>query len=385
MPNTLILPLCLLASAWLPAQTTVTGAIQSGGLTRDYILYIPAAYTGDTPVPLVFNLHGYTSSNLEQLFYGDFRAIADTANFLIALPNGTIDGQGNRFWNTFLGGAPVDDVGFIADLLDALQADYNIDANRVYSTGMSNGGFMSYSLACELNDRITAVASVTGTMIQSKLNACDPQRPVPVLQIHGTADNVVPYNGSVINTFVAIPTLVAAWADFNNCNPTPAVTPVPNTNTGDGCTAERHVYTGGDLGSTVEHYKVIGGAHTWPGSVFPIGVTNQDFNASREIWRFFSQYSLDGLTTATTAPETAGNWSAFPNPTRDYLLLQSADGRAAQRVQVFDALGRPVQTLRPTAGETIRLETAAWQDGVYFLVIEQDGKTAGVRILKERT
>ena len=86
--------------------------------------------------------------------------------------------QGNRFWNTFLGNSSVNDVGFIRDLLDTLQANYNIDQNRIYSTGMSNGGFMSYSLACQLNDRITAIASVTGSMIQSKLNACNPVRPV---------------------------------------------------------------------------------------------------------------------------------------------------------------------------------------------------------------
>jgi hypothetical protein len=84
-----------------------------------------------------------------------FGPIADTANFIIALPNGTKDAQGNRFWNTFLGNSTVDDVGFIRDLLNSLQGTYNIDSNRVYSTGMSNGGFMSYSLACELGDRIT--------------------------------------------------------------------------------------------------------------------------------------------------------------------------------------------------------------------------------------
>ena len=86
--------LCLLLATSISAQTTIPGTIKSGGLTRDYVLYKPAAYTGTTPVPLVLNLHGYTSSNFEQLFYGDFRAIADTANFLIVLPNGTLDAQG---------------------------------------------------------------------------------------------------------------------------------------------------------------------------------------------------------------------------------------------------------------------------------------------------
>lgn len=224
----------LLLANTIFAQNTITGTIQSGGLTREYLLYVPASYTGNTAVPLVFNLHGYTSNNTEQLFYADFRPIADTANFIIALPNGTKDTQGNRFWNTFLGNSTVDDVGFIRDLLNSLQATYNIDTNRVYSTGMSNGGFMSYSLACELGDRITAIASVTGTMIQSRLDACNPVRPVPVMQIHGTADNTVPFNGSPVSTFVSIPVLVDTWAEFNNCNPVPAITQVPNISTTDG-------------------------------------------------------------------------------------------------------------------------------------------------------
>lgn len=373
----------ILLANTLFAQTTVTGTIQSGGLTREYRLHLPAAYTGATAVPLVFNLHGYGSNNIEQEFYGSFLSIADTANFLIVHPNGTIDGQGNRFWNTFLGNSPVDDVGFLSNLLDTLQAAYNIDENRVYSTGMSNGGFMSYSLACELNNRIAAIASVTGSMIQSKLNACNPVRPVPVMEIHGTADAVVPYTGLPVSTFVPIPTLVDAWVGFNNCNPTPTVTPVPNINTTDGCTAEHYFYGGGDLGSTVEHYKIIGGGHTWPGSIFPIGVTNQDINASREIWRFFSQYRLDELTTVGE-PIAAARWSASPNPVSDVLLLQTnATDVPAEQVRVFDAAGRLVQTIKPASNQTtIRLHTAGWENGIYVVVIESGEKVERIRVLK---
>lgn len=373
---------CVLFAGESFAQNTISGTIQSGGLTREYLLYVPAAYTGNTAVPLVFNLHGYSSNNLEQLFYGDFRPIADTANFLIVLPNGTIDAQGNRFWNTFLGNSNIDDIGFLRDLLNTLQTNYNIDANRVYSTGMSNGGFMSYSLACEMNDRITAIASVTGTMIQSKLNACDPARPVPVMQIHGTADNTVPYNGSPVSTFVAIPTLMSTWANLNNCDPTPMVTPVPNTNTTDGCTAEHQIYTGGDYGSTVEHYKVIGGAHTWPGAAFNIGITNQDFSASKEIWRFFSQYQLDQLSETQTPESLASAWTAFPNPVQDYLVLQSRDQRPVQQIQIFDAPGRLQQTIYPNSSGQIMIETGAWPVGMYLVILEQEASVTPLKVVK---
>lgn len=375
--------LFLLLAGSLSAQNTISGTLMSGGLTREFILYVPAAYTGNTAVPLVFNLHGYTSNNLEQLFYADFRPIADTANFLMVLPNGTLDAQGNRFWNTFLGNSNVDDIGYMRDLLNYLQTNYNIDANRVYSTGMSNGGFLSYSLACEMNDRITAIASVTGSMIQSKLNACNPQRPVPVMEIHGTADNTVPYNGLPAGTFVAIPSLLDAWVGFNNCDPTPTITQVPNTNTTDGCTAERQLYTGGEKGSTVEHYKINGGGHTWPGSAFVIGVTNLDINACKEIWRFFRQYKLDQLSATNTPEFLAENWTAFPNPMTDHLVLESKDAHAVQRVQVFDALGRLQQTLAPGAtGGRILLETGNWAAGMYWVVIEQEGSMSRVKVVK---
>ena len=376
--------LCLLLTALLSAQTTIVGSIHSGGLVRDYRLYVPASYSANgTPVPLILNFHGYTSNYLEQEFYGNFRNIADTANFLVVHPNGTLDGQGQRFWNTFGNPAAADDVAFVANLLDTLEATYNIDAQRIYSTGMSNGGFMSYKLACELNDRIAAIASVTGSMIQSELNACNVQRPVPVMEIHGTADATVPYNGLAVLTFVPIPDLVSAWVGFNHCNPTPTFTTVPNNNTSDGCTAEHYLYTGGDKGSTVEHFKVLGGAHTWPGAAFTIDVTNQDFNASQEIWRFFRQYRLDQLSEVATPNAAPDEWSVFPNPTNCRVTLQSAHQGMAKRVQIFDATGRLQQTLLPPDANPIVIQTAAWPQGLYFLVIESDTAPERLHLVKQ--
>ena len=267
----------------LRAQTTVVGTIRSGGLVREYRLYVPAIYTRTTgPVPLLFNLHGYGSNNVQQEAYGDFRPIADTANFLVVHPNGTIDAANKRNWNTFgPRGTGIDDVAFISALLDTLATRYRIDPDRVYSTGMSNGGFMSYELACQLSGRIAAIGSVTGSMIASRMSSCAPGRPVPVIEIHGTDDRTVPYTGGTALNFVAIPTLMAHWVQVNGCNPTPTITAVPNTNTTDGSTAERQVWAGGRNGSSVEHFRIIGGGHTLPGSAFVVGVTNLDISASR--------------------------------------------------------------------------------------------------------
>ncbi len=337
---------------------------------RSYRIYKPAIYTATTPVPLVLNLHGYTSNAVQQEFYGDFRKIADTANFLVVMPNGTLDGQNNGFWNTFNGPSPVDDVAFISNLIDSLTLLYNIDVNRIYSTGMSNGGFMSYLLACELSDRITAIASVTGSMTNSNLAACNPGRPVPAMEIHGTNDPTVAYNGSVPLDFASIPNVVAKWLDLNNCNTTAQVTNLPNINTTDGCTAERYLYTGGDKGSTVEHYKVINGAHTWPGAFFNIGVTNQDFNASQEIWRFFRQYRLDQLSNTGTPVEAADICTISPNPASAVAVLSTQSDKGFGKIALFDLTGRLVLEQNTNGQQQVSLPLAQLGVGLYVVRAE---------------
>ncbi|MEI6410122.1 MAG: T9SS type A sorting domain-containing protein [Bacteroidota bacterium] len=363
----------------LSAQSSPTGTIVSGGLTREYRLYVPAAYNAATPVPLLFNLHGYGSNNLEQDFYGNFKQIADTANFIIAMPNGTFDNQGKRYWNNFIPNSGVDDVAFISNLLDTLRSIYNIDLDRVYSTGMSNGGFMSYELAAQLNNRIAAIASVAGDMITPKLNALNPARPVPVMEIHGNADATVPYDGLPASAFAPIENVVNKWVTLNHCNPTPTVTDVPNTNTSDGCTATHYVYGGGDQGSTVEFYKINGGGHTWPGAAFNIGVTNMDINASIEIWRFLRKYRLSQFPTATLEAANTPDWQLFPNPATNHFTLQSEDASKAVRVRVFDAQGRLVSTIQAPNENTISVPVNNWLSGWYGVLLETEN---GVRNMK---
>lgn len=380
---TLLLSLICLQTL-LSAQSSPTGTIVSGGLTREYRLYVPAAYNGTTAVPLLFNLHGYGSNNLEQDFYGNFKPIADTANFIIVMPNGTFDNLGKRYWNNFIINSGVDDVAFMSNLLDTLRTVYKIDLDRVYSTGLSNGGFMSYELAVQLNNRIAAIASVAGDMIEPKLNTLDLARPVPVMQIHGNADAVVPYDGLPTSFFAPIETLVGKWVDVNHCNPTPTITDVPNTNTADGCTATHYVYGGGDQGSTVEFYKINGGGHTWPGAIFNIGVTNQDMNASLEIWRFLRKYRLSQFTTATSEAENASNWKLFPNPASDHFTLQSDDASKAVRVRVFDAQGRIVSTIQANGANVISVPVNNWLSGWYGVVLETENGVRNMKVFVEK-
>ncbi len=305
------------------SQQTINGSITHDNLQRDYILYVPANYTGDSPVPVVFNFHGYTSNANEQMFYGDFRAIADTAGFIIVHPQGTLF-DGNTHWNVggWTLGSTTDDVGFTEAMIDFMAGEYNIDLTRVYSTGMSNGGFMSFLLACQLSDKIAAIASVTGSMTPEIYNDCNPQHPMPVLQMHGTSDSVVPYTGETWTR--SIDDVIQYWLDYNNCNTLPATTALPNTNTTDGSTVEHIVYDGGDNGATTEHFKITGGDHTWPGTVFTGPGTNQDINASLEIWKFFSRYDINGLIDTATGIEELGNnkLTIYPNPTDSHINIE---------------------------------------------------------------
>ena len=385
----LIFLLVLLATpAALHAQTTIIRTMQAGGLTREYRLYVPAIYSRTTgAVPLLLNLHGYGSNYQEQENYGDFRPIADTANFLVVHPNGTIDGNGNHFWNTFgPRGTGVDDVAFRSTLIDTLTRRYRLDLNRVYSTGMSNGGFMSYELACQLGNRIAAIASVTGSMTAGRLAGCTSGRPVPVLEIHGTADNTVPYTGGTVLQFVAIPTLLNSWVQRNGCSPTPTVTPVPDTNPADGCTAERSVWTGGRNGSVVEHFRIIGGGHTWPGSAFVIGVTNQDISASREAWRFLRRYRLAQLlpTRGAMVP-VLPQLLLLPNPATDRLQLDAGQRLTAEALMVRDALGRRVAAAAQLLPDgRLELTTANWPAGLYQLAVAlPTGQILHQKLLKQ--
>jgi polyhydroxybutyrate depolymerase len=367
----------------LAAQTIISGNFLYNGLNRSYCLYIPEIYDPSTPVPLLFNLHGYGSNNIEQEQYGDFRPIADTANFIIVHPNGTPDNFGNLFWNSF-GGASIDDVGFISALIDTVIADFNIDTTRIYSTGMSNGGFMSYDLACFLSDRITAVASVTGSMIKPRFLTCELTRLMPVMQIHGTADATVPYNGTFL--FAHIDTLVNFWVQHNNCLPEPEIIQIPDIDPTDGCTAEQHIYNCESSSASVEFFKVTGGGHSWPDAPININITNMDFSASIEIWRFFRQYSLDQFITGNeyVFPLTM-LISSFPNPASDKITIELSAGSQFENAElsIIDIQGRKVHSQKFHADrQQIKLDVADWPKGIYLIhIINNDYTTINSKFM----
>ena len=360
----------LLLSAFLfitlsaTAGTTLIDSIFCGGVYRNYRIYIPSAYTGATAWPLIYNIHGYTSSASAQQAYTNFGVIADTAHFLMVYPNATVY-MGQPTWNSGFG-MPVDDVQFLSDLIDSLDLIYNIDLDRVYSCGMSNGGFMSNTLACELSSRIAAIASVTGSMTTFQQSTCSPSHPVPMMQMHGTADGTVAYGGS--SGVLPIDTLMKYWHTIDNCNPVPAYNAMPDINTSDGATADHYVWSGGDNGSTCELYKINGGGHTWPG-MFPIGVTCQDFNGSEKIWLFFRKYKLSQLV-GLNELQQAISFELYPNPSGGRITIE---GKNVSSVMIYDLNGK---LIRETKEKQIDVSSLA--RGVYSVIVIS-GNSRGVK------
>jgi len=375
-----LLSLILISTLFaVKAQTTVIDSIFVGGQYRSYRLYVPAIYTGATARPLILNLHGYTSNASQQQLYSNFMPIADTANFLMVYPNGTYS-SGQRFWNAGMSSTLVNDIAFLSALIDSLDLTYNINLNRVYSTGMSNGGFMSHTLACELSNRITAIASVTGSIFTTQYGSfCHPMRPVPVMQVHGTSDPTVPYIGG--SGMMPVDSVVKYWVTKNNCNPVPTFSNVPNTSTTDGCTAEHYKYLGGTSGSSVELYKIIGGLHTWPG--FPFGGvgTNLDINASKEIWRFFNKYTLSSLTSINENEAFSKSIVVFPNPAKSVLNFNTNNDYTISSIVITDILGKVVLS-ETVSNNSISIEKL--NAGIYFLSVKNEsGAVAKLKFIKE--
>jgi len=295
----------------LKAQVT-SGILSQGGLNRTYIAYLPTSYTAGSNLPVVFVLHALTMNGQRMMQVTGMNAVAETNNFIAVYPDG-IGGS----WNVGFGipgASTADDVGFIDALADEMVNLYGADLNRLYACGLSNGGFLSYKLACESTKCFAAIAPVSGVITDAAFATCAPTRSVPVLHIHGTADAIVPFNGIV--GFKSVNDVLAYWLfNNNNCSGNPTITALPNTNPFDLSTVDRWAWSPCDNGAEVQLLKVNGGGHQWPGTTVllgGLGTINRDINASAEIWNFFNRFSCNQSAANPIPP--APTASASPNP-----------------------------------------------------------------------
>jgi len=264
------------------------------GTKRRYLLYVPPVATKSHPVPLLLVFHGGGGHDYNMPRFTGFDEIAASRGFIVAYPDSV-----NRHWNDGRELSAADDVGFIRALIAHLERSYAVDANRIYATGISNGGFFSQRLACDLADRITAVASVAATMPEPLVPMCHPSRPVSVLFMHGTNDPLVHIEGGAVaktqGRNISLADSVRFWTDFDGITKKPDSSDLPHHD-GDGTSVHRDVYPGGRQSAEVVVYTIKGGGHTWPGGqqylpAFLVGKVNRDIDASEVIWEFFSRHS----------------------------------------------------------------------------------------------
>jgi len=270
-------------------------SLLSGGLTRHYLVHIPAAYDGHTPLSVVLSLHGFASYGADQEKWSQWTPIADRENFIVVYPEGTgLPLQWNAGNSSYMN-KTVDDVAFFTDLFDHFDTTYCIDDARIFVTGFSNGGGMTNRLACELSGRIAAIGTVSGAY-SPFAGGCTPVRPIPVITFHGDADPIVNYNGDANQNFPPIKDWVANWAQRNGCKQGPETIALPDAITDVTAIA----YHDCQLNAEVQFYTIHGGGHSWPGGMptVPaqiIGKTASDFNASEIMWTFFQQHGMTPL------------------------------------------------------------------------------------------
>jgi polyhydroxybutyrate depolymerase len=272
-------------------------ALLSGGLLRSALVHVPESYKSKKDTALVLNFHYFTGTPEDQAVLSQMNEVSDARGFIVAYPAG-IGGSFNfgsccgPAWQ-----AGVDDVQFARDLVAAIAEEYCIDPRRVYATGMSNGGALAHRLGCEAADVFAAIAPVAAILPEP--STCSPSRPISVLHIHGTADPLIPYDGSTPNVPPGVPSpagtfefypveeSMGIWQQMNNCPASPALT---YANGDASCVA----WSPCDRGTATELCTIHGGGHTWPGGapIPGVGPTSNDLEASEKIIDFFEAHPM---------------------------------------------------------------------------------------------
>lgn len=258
-----------------------------GNHTRTYRIHIPKEYNDSRPVAVILAFHGYGGNAAGMERGSGLSTLADQQGFLAVYPQGLLNEMTNKpFWAEI---GPidfgVDDVLFVSNILNDLQKKYCVDAHHIYATGFSNGGGVTNLLACRLAGRIAAFAPLSANAYAIP-GGCHPGRPVPILDMHGTADPVLPYNGIPISVnpdwpLPAVPDYLQTWATRDGCTHGPDIFLREPKATG-------MQWTGCQGGVSVVHYRIEGGGHSWP------PIINEQTPA-QVMWHFFLKYPFPAL------------------------------------------------------------------------------------------
>ena len=266
--------------------------INIDGKKREYYLSLPE----DTskPFPLIINFHGFLSHAIEQQEFSQMDNYAHLNGVGVIYPEGI-----NKSWN--IGKdmmSEENDIGFVNALIDSVASKYNIDSDRIYACGFSNGGEFSYELMCGLSNKIAAFGSVGGNFIINEKRSCNINREIPLIHIHGTKDRLAKYNG-YNGYFLSTISSVDFWAKHNQLDKM-VVENIEDIHKKDRTTVEKYTFYKDNSDTKVIHLKVINGGHVWLGSpTFDLfyqkllfGRNNHEINSSKELVDFFLKYKL---------------------------------------------------------------------------------------------
>lgn len=390
--NIILTTIFLFGTYTVNAQQNISDSLQHQNYQRQYIVHLPPGYNNNNPTPAVIVLHGGSGNYQSVQGFTQMNFVSNQNNFLAVYPQGIGNAPPGYSWadgrNTTADQAGIDDVGFMSKLIDTLYNDYNIDTNRIYICGFSNGGFMTQRIACETPELFAAIGGLGCSIDTNLIQTCNPNQAVPMVYFSGTADPEVPYNGGAMNNpivtpIVAVDTAVQFWVNNNNCQTAETVVNIPNNVPEDSSTAELYKYTDCDCDADFYFYKIINGGHTWPGVPVPqfpqLGNTNEDIHASYLLWDFFSQFSLCNNVTGVIENDNDNHFSLYPNPTYGPIYLKSEENIA--NIILFDMIGQKVFQKKINNGF---IDLTNLSSGIYLLRIEfSDGKTQTTKVIKE--
>jgi polyhydroxybutyrate depolymerase len=282
-------------------------SIEVNGVKRDFILYLPPNFSSTNSLPLLFVFHGGGSDMTGMQKATNWDSIAAKEGFVVVYPNGI-----NKNWNdgrltqANIGKELGDDTTFVAQLSDYLLSSGKINPNKVFATGVSNGGFMSQKVACDLTSRFAAIAPIATAVSQTYVNDCKHNKPIPIIWFEGTSDPLIPFNGGELTnallginqsrgTVLSSDESIKFWNQKNGCNESEQTTNLPDTNKLDGSTVTIRTFCANSKTPLI-YYQINGGGHTWPRGPqylprLVIGNVNQDVDSEQVIWEFFKSIS----------------------------------------------------------------------------------------------
>ena len=341
------------------------------------------------------NFHGGTDNGNAQLNIADMRALADQDQFILVYPDAypePLEGETN--WQVVVSGdlpftVPTahDDIGFVDVLIDAMHAEHGIDLNRVYAMGYSNGGGFAFDLACRLNERIAAIGVVARTMYIESYESCNVNHPTAVMTILGTADYISNYDGITYEGtlyYASADDSHELWLDANGIPGEPVQTAVPDISSNDGSTADLITWESLDECVAVEHYRINGGGHDWPGTF-----GNMDIVAHEVIWDFVKQYGLSGhLDCTTNAILPSGETQSddlllYPLPASNHLNV-TVPGDGPWHCTLINAQGQAIRRMQSSFPQ-LTIDCSDLKTGMYFIqATVPNGQSYTSQVLIER-